>query len=83
MYLPMDSAFLNALATSARAIDKIIPFNFTKQARMRGTQTHKEHRTYTKIKTWPGAAFGVRVAAGPWKYWADVIAHFFWLHHQL
>ena len=53
MYLPMDSAFLNALATSARAIDKIKPFHFTKQARMRGTQTHKEHRTYTKIKLGP------------------------------
>ena len=53
LYLPMDSAFLNALATSARAIDKIKPFHLTKQARMRGTQTHKEHRTYTKIKHGP------------------------------
>ena len=53
LYLPMDSAFLNALATSARAIDKIKPFHLTKQARMRGTQTHKEHRTYTQIKHGP------------------------------
>ena len=83
MYLPMDSAFLNALATSARAIDKISTVSFhqtgknARDANPQGTQSVRENTT------WPGAASGVRVAAGPWKYWADVIAHFFWLHHQL